>query len=350
MEERAQTAGLVDDATLARLTDPPPADAGALRPVLVGGCPRSGTTLVGAMLGYGPGHLTVPEAQFKSTLLEGVGDDGTVDLAWALDRLRRDWRFGLWELGLGQAPQPSPRVPYARLLDALVRAYGAANGKPDPSVWIDHTPANVRHALRLSKVLPGARFLNVVRDGRAVAASVLPLDWGPNNVFEAARWWATEIAMGLAAAQRLGGDALVTVRYEDVVDRGSGALAGVCGPLGIPFRDEMLTQRDYKVQAYTARQHRFVGREPEQKRIEAWRTELGAREVETFEYLTGDLLAFLGYGLEYRGRARAPRKTDHVADATVAIVRRQVVDKARRLARRRELASGRAGWTRRARP
>jgi hypothetical protein len=302
------------------------------RPVLVGGCPRSGTTLLGSLLGTGPTVLTVPEAEFKWTVLRAapVDVDGSLDLAAVGAALQRDWRFSLWGI---QAPTPGPsRIGYGALLARLVNAHGATVGKPEPEVFIDHTPANVRYAATLSRLLPDARFVHLVRDGRAVAASVLPLDWGPSSVYAAARWWAAQLSFGLAAAAALGPERVITVRYEDLVSAPEPTLRALRDFLDLP--DVASTATDYQVQRYTARQHERVGAPPDPSRVDAWRDVLAPRRVEEFEAFTADLLTYLDYTPDHGPAARPATAWSHASEVTAATLRTQLIDKPRRVARR----------------
>jgi hypothetical protein len=56
-------------------------------------------------------------------------------------------------------------------------------------MWIDTTPPNLMRAKELSHLLPGARFLHIIRDGRDVASSVVRETWGPTSLFDALEWW-----------------------------------------------------------------------------------------------------------------------------------------------------------------
>lgn len=303
---------------------------GPVRPVFIGGCPRSGTTLLGAMLGVGPRLLTVPEAWFKMRLLAHVDAAGLVDTRTALDGLRRDDRFALWRVPLPSDDGVPRMVPARDLLTWLVLRFGARSDKPTPAVWVDHSPSNVRHALTLAQVFPEARFIHLVRDGRAVAASVLPLDWGPNRASEAASWWGTHVAMGLAAERRLGSERVRLVRFEDLVARPADVLEDVCDWLDVPFDARMLDRRDYHVSAYTVTQHDRVPQAPDPARIDAWRTDLAPRQVEDFEYVTWELSAYLGYELVHGARARIAPRHVRLGEFVEDVARRGVLDRVRR--------------------
>ena len=301
------------------------------RPVFVGGCSRSGTTLLGAMLGVGPAAVTVPEATFKWELFEDAGPAGSDPGSTRLDpsvlarRLREDRMFGLWDVDL---PLGEP-LTYRGLLDGLVDSYAARVGKPDAGVWVDHTPGNIRFGLTLHRTFPDARFVHLVRDGRAVAASVLPLDWGPNSATESGLYWATQIAAGFALESALGPDVVRTVRYEDLVLDPAGTLPALCDFLGLPYRDDMLADRDYRVGAYETEQQRLVAAPPDPSRTEAWRDALAPRQIRDFERVTGELLEYLGYPVVLGAAARRASRREHLTTMLAANARRWTVDKVR---------------------
>ena len=61
-----------------------------------------------------------------------------------------------------------------------------------------------------------AKFIHLVRAPRAVAASIMPLDWGPNNAIDAARYWVQKIAYGLAF-ESVYPEVCLKVKYEDIL-------------------------------------------------------------------------------------------------------------------------------------
>lgn len=304
------------------------------RPVFVGGCSRSGTTLLGAMLGVGADKLTVPEAEFKwrmwaagaVSVADGEGD-GVVKMSTARKYLARDRMFELWNVEL---PGATPDcVSFRSLLDYLAAAFGARTGRSATDVWIDHTPGNIRFAATLRRAYPDARFVNIVRDGRAVAASVLALDWGPNTAVEAGRHWATQIAAGLAAEAHLGPGLVCTVRYEDLVRRPAETLATLCDFLRIEYDDRMVHTREYRVQPYEASQHVLVAQPPDPSRVDAWRAELRLPQIRDFERVTGELLEYLGYAPMLGPRAGRATKGEKIRVSAASAVRRLVVNKMR---------------------
>jgi hypothetical protein len=308
------------------------------RQILIGGCERSGTTLLGAMIGAHSDCVCTPESQFKIDTLRAVGwQQSPLDLVTVLDHIQAHWRFSIW--GLDLAPREVPEAElgssYSHLLAWLVRRYAAHIGKQGATIWVDHTPANIRYACVLLRLFPDARMIHVVRDGRAVAASIMPLDWGPNTVIRAAPWWVEKVAYGLAVESLWPPDRIVRVRYEDLVSNTEAALMTLCEHLGIDYQPSMAEATGFARPTYTSSQHALIGKRPTPRRVSAWKSELSPRQVEVFEYLTHDFLAYLGYELEHGLRTRGPTRLERFTAAICEIVKGNLINTYRARKRRR---------------
>jgi hypothetical protein len=86
----------------------------------------------------------------------------------------------------------------------MIRRYAVVNGKEAIHSWVEHSPSNSPYFDSLASLFPKARFLHLVRDGRAIAASVMPLDWGSNTIEEAAHGWVEDLAYGFLASSPTG--------------------------------------------------------------------------------------------------------------------------------------------------
>jgi len=301
------------------------APGAGLRALFIGGAPRSGTTLLGAMLGYGPNQLTVPEAVFKFHLLKDLRDDGLGLAPEAVTaRLDADPVFPLWRVPLPE--QTTGKVSYPDLIHQLVLAYGQRSGKGRAVHWIDHSPGNIRYATSLQRLFPDARFVNLIRDGRAVAASVMPLDWGPNTISEAAKLWSTHIAQGLAL-ERQSPDGCLTVHYEELLRDPETTLQQVCEFAGLQYDPAMVDSREYDASSHTRTDHGLVGNRPDPGRVDAWKSRLTPRQVETFEFLTGELLDYLGYDMVHGSAALPSPRSERLKDFSGHLLRRAVVDR-----------------------
>ena len=307
-------------------------------PVLIGGCDRSGTTLLGSMLGAHPHVVTVPEAQFVVQVWQSLGGvENTGDVDTALQRILSHWRFSHWQLQAVTGPEALLNRPasYPELIACLAKQYAISVDKPAARIWVDHTPSNTRYATTLFSLFPNAKLLHIVRDGRAIAASAMPLDWGPSTVVHAARWWSERVAHGLATECADAHKRVLRVHYESLVRAPRETLQQICAFLELPVRNELARGGGFQVPSYTRAQHSLAGSPPDPGRIDNWKRQLTPRQVEIFEYLTGDLLEQLGYSLEYHGRARRVTGGETLRADLYELFRRETVNRFRFSARKR---------------
>jgi len=267
-----------------------------MRPIFVVGCQRSGSTMLGAMLGGAAEALAIPEAQFVADCAPADAQE-ELELAKVIDSIASHYRFKIWNFDLAGA-RPEGRGQFADAIRWLVSRYAAAVGKPDATVWIDHQPGHVREMALLKSHFPDLKAVHIIRDGRAVAASLLPLDWGPNAVISAANYWCQRTAMGSALRDFLGESAYSEVRYEDLVREPEREVRLIADAIGLGYNPAMAAGGEFRVPDFTQSQHALVGRRPDASRLDSWRRQLSSREIEIFEALVGPLLTYHGYNCD----------------------------------------------------
>lgn len=204
--------------------------AGECGPVFLGGCPRSGLTLLRVMLDAHPNISCGPDSDVIS-----------------IARVARDLRANLGELHARDFHLPPARTgaSFAEAISAILITRARAFGK----LWTaEKSPMNLLFFEDYAAMFPAARFIHVVRDGRDVAASLVARAWkDPRNgaVFDycasaegAARYWKGLAGAGLALERKLGGR-ILRIRYEDLAAAGEATLRTVCAFLGETYFEEM---------------------------------------------------------------------------------------------------------------
>lgn len=219
------------------------------------------------------------------------------DLGLDADELRARFRAG---------PASGP----ADAVRTVFRLYAERQGKPR---WGDKTPAYVRRIESIAEVLPEARFVHVIRDGRDVALSRMgTAAMGHDSIEQAARSWKRAITR--ARRHGLGADRYLEVRYEQLVADPRTGLDSICRLLELQLDEAMLDpsgraaerlgematdrsdvdERD-QVVAERAELHRRVASPPDTTRVERWRREMSEQDLCRFEAVAGDCLRELGY-------------------------------------------------------
>lgn len=213
------------------------------RPVLVGGTGRSGTTIAARTLNHHSELVLtrVRELRFitgKGGLIESLGSTLTNGVATDpdpvqfADRLRG--RFFRWRKPSGafeglhriieQTTLDSVLDDFLRDFDedpvAAARALIASIMTKPLSTradcrWLDSTPSNVAYARALHVLLPHARIIHMMRDGRDVAVSFTHKKFGPDDPRTALDLWGERMLRALEQEQGLPSDVLLRVDLAD---------------------------------------------------------------------------------------------------------------------------------------
>jgi hypothetical protein len=290
------------------------------RPVFpfVVGCERSGTTLLRLMLDAHPQLAVPPESYFIVDLWRRRSRYARIDGTIEPDPFRRDLQrhrwFRYWDVPAETLEVALDRP--ARFPDAIRRLYAAyarLHGKPR---YGDKTPAYVQHVRLLADLLPEARFLHLIRDGREVALSLAEVPWGPGNVLDAAIHWAERVERGRRSGPALGHDRYREVRYERLVADPERELEGVAAFFDLGFDRSMLrhAERSRVRVPRPGLEHERSMAEP-RPGARDWRREMAPEDLEAVEAAVGDLLDDMGYeravpvpSAEARRRAGAARR------------------------------------------
>jgi hypothetical protein len=180
--------------------------------VFIGGTGRSGTHILGRLLGEHAAFADVPiEARFHCNK-RGLPDllEGRVSFAGFLEKLRGFWWHrvrvddqprGLYTLMHRSAFDEAcdrfeatyhadPIAAGRRLYLDLLWPLAVEEGKPG---LVEMSSHNVREAQMLRRLFPDAKIVHTVRDGRDAASSVTTKTWGPDRVVKGIDWWADRL-------------------------------------------------------------------------------------------------------------------------------------------------------------
>ena len=264
------------------------------------GFQRSGTTMLRLILNS-HSKISVPHETFFIHQYDRLASLGSLDdravRARILNEIAAD-RFvveGSFMTAAGR-DAAMEETTFAAMTARLFEAYAAREGK---TIWGDKTPSYEPRASLLAHMFPEARFVHIVRDIRAVAASTKQLSWGTRDVETLAIDW----NLATLTANRIGrllGDRYMMFRYEDLVTEPVGVVQRICAHLDVPFEAAMLEfHRD--AQAHTPetakRWHQNSMRAPDPAKIDEWRKLLSAAEISLIEGRAGNTLSRFGYDL-----------------------------------------------------
>jgi hypothetical protein len=250
------------------------------RHVVIGGSPRSGTTLLRRTFDRHPGLCCGPETNLLLPVRVA---------------------FGPLAAGSG-IPEAELRAMFdasgsqGAFVDSVAARYQALRGRPR---WAEKTPQNIRHLEWILSRWPEARVIHVLRDGRDVVCSMRDHPdrrWVDGRwvkeartrpIEELARRWVADTAAGMAWR---GDPRYLEVRYEELVSDPPAVLDRVLAFLGERSEPGLLSTgiddgggRPDAAGAITT------------SSVERWRRDLSPAEQAIVRRVAGARLGELGY-------------------------------------------------------
>jgi hypothetical protein len=262
-------------------------------PIVVGGCGRSGTTLMRVILDTHPRICCGPESRLF---------------------------LPVWPSPEKLAPRFDLPVPEVAKLfgtcgsqaEFVERFFGLYSQSRQKARWAEKTPRNVLHLDYIFEHFPNARFIHMIRDGRdticslrthprhkVVDGKLVELNtWHP--IEPCLERWLTNVQAGLKFR---GDPRYIEVRYEALVARPRETLAPVFEFLGEAFDERVL---DYHREKGESRDARHFPQNPEAtqamytKAVARWQRDLTPEEMALVKREAGPLLIQLGYATDDR--------------------------------------------------
>lgn len=176
-------------------------------PIVIGACPRSGTTILLSVLGAHPNIFAIPNQTYTFDRWEEYKENGTGKIRYKpirMDRLYREFIYN--------------RVPKG------------------PTRWLEKTP---KHLISFHKILDymgeNVQLIHVIRDGRDVVTSKHPRH-NPHDYWVPVERWVKEIKYGLSFKDH---PQVLNVRYEDFIMDFENTMKGVYKFLKEPVPENM---------------------------------------------------------------------------------------------------------------
>lgn len=202
-------------------------------PVFIGGVGRSGTHVMGRLIDAGPTYHWIPTEVRFHAWTGGLPDlcAGRTDMDTFLEKMRTRWyerganrRNGLkrvatreeLEAALGEFESAFADDRIAASRDLVRRLLDPAAERAGKPAWIEITGPVIEYGEFLVQLFPDARFINMVRDGRAVVAGTLKkVDLTDDPMIALDKWTEMVRAAG-AAIDGLGPERVLTVQLDDL--------------------------------------------------------------------------------------------------------------------------------------
>jgi hypothetical protein len=283
-------------------------------PFFVVGCGRSGTTIIYELLCEHPdlawfsNHAERLPAFPQLEALTRLWDIGAIRHSRSRLATRPVEGYALWDHSGPQnarhrnAPLTAADVDseHARRVSELVAAHVRYHrGRR----FINKNTRNSRRVLYLDAIFPDAMFLHVIRDPRAVVASLLAVHWWPDLPLwwsedrtpralaangatpeaVAAEHWVRSVERLLADARCLPSSRYLEIRYETFTESPEAVLNSICAFAGL---------------SPSPRLAEFVQRRTITSRNVKYKSQLGENGLRTVERIVAPLAAKLRYPIE----------------------------------------------------
>jgi hypothetical protein len=273
-------------------------------PVFIVGCPRSGTSYLYHLLLSAGGF-----AQFRTQMnvfdvLEPIY--GNLGTPRHKAKMMSEWlRSKAFDVSGLQAEEIKAKVlsecrsasDFLRIvMEEVARRQGVDR-------WIDSTPTNIPHLLRIKKDFPDARVIHIIRDGRDVALSLdkrgwsRPLPWDRNKgLLAAGLYWEWIVRKGRRLGVALHAD-YFEVRYEDLVNQPAQTLKRLAVFLSHDLDYQRIQQTSIGSVKNPLTSFKEDLERGQFKPVGRWKSRFPPDQLLLFESVVGDYLRDLGYAL-----------------------------------------------------
>lgn len=273
-------------------------------PFFIIGVPRSGTTLLRLMLNShsrihipAESKFIVPVYKKYKKYENSVPRECWDEIIGFMEAIGAEDGFPFYGKDVKKAVMERGVISLA---DFIKLPFRVSSERADKSRWGDKTPGYVSYIEILDHLFPGCQIIHMIRDGRDVAVSTIPLEWGPNTIFGAARCWKRLLVEGQLAGKKLGEKRYIEVKYENLVANPVAVLEEVVDFLGEKYDKKMLAyHKSVELEKSTVNKswHKLVKSAPVVSRVGRYSQKLSAARISAFEFVAGKELQKNGYSV-----------------------------------------------------
>lgn len=271
-------------------------------PIFIVGCPRSGTTLLRKVIASHSNIIVSPESHFFNYWLKEYGhlnlsDGSEFQHFWQdFSTSKRFSYFDLEPNAFLAKLRNQNSISFKRVFQLLMSEYAATQKKLR---WGEKTPAHYDYLETILDWFPDAKIIWLIRDPRAVVASLLKVKWASNYAYANSYYWLSSAKLYVDQWQEE--SRVMLLKYEDLVTAPEEKVEELCQFLREEFEPEMISQRSetdisYPHQDSWAKSHFQQVMQPiSHQALEKWRSQLSEVQVAIIEHITRDVMILYKY-------------------------------------------------------
>lgn len=256
-------------------------------PIIIGGCPRSGTTLLRTMLDSHPNIYSGPELAITMQACDSLIS------AWHKIGDRAQTSYGLEEEDFS--------IAYGKAIEHILERVRQKSGKARVA---DKMPQSIQHFTNLCWMLPESPLIHIIRDGRDVACSIVNYEvefkddkgepmWFTKTYADASKYWGWITSRGMLMRDHPCGNRYYELFYEDLVRNPKKELSKFLDFIGEPWDDRVL--KHFELEHNLEATHDEVLSLPNTKSVGRWKRDMSEQESSAVHREIEPLLQKLGY-------------------------------------------------------
>lgn len=211
------------------------------------GCPRSGTTLLQSLIVAHSQITSFPESKFFQRVVIPNSIYSKLNLAPL--KSRQIFNNFLADIHRSDLKNKLPLTAFfiPQYIESFIKVLDTVALEQNKSYWLEKTPEHLRRINIIEKLVKGAKFIHIVRNGADVIASLYemtqkyPEIWGePRDLDRYITRWQTDV---LISSYHLHKPNHFLVKYEGLVTNPATVLADLCQFMGVSYEESMLQKR-----------------------------------------------------------------------------------------------------------
>ncbi len=278
-----------------------------IQPVQIIGTQRSGSNLLRLLLNQFPG-VTAPHpphilqrfvpllANYEDPDYQGNFYKLIDDVATLVELNPVPWHISF------DREEIMRRCETKSLYEIFRRIYERKAEQEKAGIWVCKSMTNVNYLNELERFDPKPKYIHLIRDGRDVSCSFQNAIVGDKHIYNLAKYWKKEQDACLNIVDRVDGDRIIRIRYENLISRPEEEMNKVAAFLGVSFTKEIFDFYKSSESIETARAGKMwqnLTKPILENNFNKYKNQLSREDILLFENIAGDTLKELGYVLDF---------------------------------------------------